>query len=556
VQNLTGPSDPTSQTSASVDFSCSESGCSYECDLDGQGFQSCSPTVSYSGLSDGSHSVAVRATDQAGNTGTEATYTWTVDTQAPTIDQITGPTDPSNQTSASFGFSCSESNCSYECDLDGQGFSSCSPGVSYSGLSDGSHTFEVRATDSAGNTGSASSYSWKVDTQAPSVQNLTGPPDPSDSTSASFAFGCSESGCSYECDLDGQGFSSCSPTVNYSGLANATHTFSVRATDPAGNTGAESSYTWTVEADAHVSSISNRTTYNRSGGGYTAEGSGVSISEDRGDLAVWDDYSTDLKVIDLSSGSVEGVYSTGGSGDGKGLDYSPDGTRLFAVNQQGTWLAKIDTSGYSTMKSLDPPGGDGGDVRVISSDRLIVGTSSRVLLYDYNLNLLDSASTPYGGFLSYDEDAGKIYTSAGDVYGASRGVARVDLSGDTLTVDWEESKSANITGVFPLDDVFLQLERNGNVSVRSKSTRSTVNSYSAGELDYTPGAKLSDESVVMVDTSNGEIIQYRESTGSFNTLGTAKGGIANGTEVTENYLSIYWNQGSNGLELWDVSSSY
>src|SRR4029078_7325329 len=51
----------------------------------------------------------------------------------------------------------------------GGGFSSCSTPKSYSGLSEGSHTFKVRATDAAGNTdASPAQYTWAGDTVAPS----------------------------------------------------------------------------------------------------------------------------------------------------------------------------------------------------------------------------------------------------------------------------------------------------------------------------------------------------------------------------------------------------
>jgi hypothetical protein len=58
----------------------------------------------------------------------------------------------------------------YECQIDGGGFSGCSSVRSYSGLSDGSHTFQVRAADSLGNVDSTpASYTWIVDTVQPTV---------------------------------------------------------------------------------------------------------------------------------------------------------------------------------------------------------------------------------------------------------------------------------------------------------------------------------------------------------------------------------------------------
>src|SRR5207302_2049052 len=55
---------------------------------------------------------------------------------------------------------------------DGGGFTTCTSPKSYSGLSAGSHTFDVRAVDNAGNTGSASSFTWTIDTTAPTVSSI------------------------------------------------------------------------------------------------------------------------------------------------------------------------------------------------------------------------------------------------------------------------------------------------------------------------------------------------------------------------------------------------
>src|SRR5204863_256265 len=71
----------------------------------------------------------------------------------------------------------------------GAGFVSCTSGVSYSGLGDGSHTFQVRAIDKAGNVDpDPASFTWLVDTQAPDTSITSHPSNPSGSSSASFEF--------------------------------------------------------------------------------------------------------------------------------------------------------------------------------------------------------------------------------------------------------------------------------------------------------------------------------------------------------------------------------
>ena len=76
------------------------------------------------------------------------------DTTPPETTIASGPSEGSTVTSSnvSFAFSSSESGSSFECSLDGSAFGSCSSPKSYSNLTDGSHTFSVRATDAARNT--------------------------------------------------------------------------------------------------------------------------------------------------------------------------------------------------------------------------------------------------------------------------------------------------------------------------------------------------------------------------------------------------------------------
>ncbi len=100
-------------------------------------------------------------------------------------------------------------------------------------------------------------YSWSfttgnstaspADTTLPETTIDSGPPDTVYSSSASFSFSSSESGSTFQCRLDGAPFSDCFSPKEYTGLSEGEHTFSVRATDPAGNTDpTPASRTWTV----------------------------------------------------------------------------------------------------------------------------------------------------------------------------------------------------------------------------------------------------------------------------------------------------------------------
>jgi len=148
---VSGPSGTVSSASASFAFSSSGANSTFECSLDGEAFALCSSPKSYVNLSDGSHTFQVRATDVTGNTdATPAFRTWTVDTTAPHTTIDSGPSGTTNEDNATFTFS-SEAGATFECSLDGAAYSACTSPKTYTNLSDGHHTFDVTATDRAGN---------------------------------------------------------------------------------------------------------------------------------------------------------------------------------------------------------------------------------------------------------------------------------------------------------------------------------------------------------------------------------------------------------------------
>ncbi len=184
------------------------------------------------------------------------------DNTAPNTTVGSGPQSPTNATSATFTFSGTDDvtaagSLTFECQLDSGNFISCTSAKTYSGLTAGSHTFSVRAIDAAGNVDSTpASWTWTIDLTAPDVI-LDGFPlhDPTNQTSATFAFHASEDNSTLKCSLNGAAFAACSSPVSYNGLLDATHTFAVRATDQAGNQGAAVSFTWTVDTAAPETTI-------------------------------------------------------------------------------------------------------------------------------------------------------------------------------------------------------------------------------------------------------------------------------------------------------------
>ena len=252
-----GPNGTISQTSASFDFTSTESGGSFKCKLDAGTWESCTSPKALSSLSDGSHTFSVQAIDAAANAdATPATRTFTVataDTAAPdTTLGASGPSNPTADPTPTFSFS-SESGASFECRVDSAAWAGCGSPHTTEALADGSHTFEVRARDVAGNVdGTPASRTFAVDSTPPDTSISSGPSGTSSQTSASFAFTSNESG-SFKCKLDAGTWGSCTSPKALSGLSNGGHTFSVQAIDTAGNADATpASRTFAVDAIAPI----------------------------------------------------------------------------------------------------------------------------------------------------------------------------------------------------------------------------------------------------------------------------------------------------------------
>ena len=141
----------------------------------------------------------------------------------------------------------------FYCALDGATFAPCASHHSAAGLSDGGHSFRVKAVDLAGNESATPSVSWTIDTTAPltAISSVTPAGSLVSSTSMSLSFSSPESNATFVCSLDGAAATACTSPHSYSGLAQGAHSFIVRARDTLGNTDpAGASYSWSVDTIA------------------------------------------------------------------------------------------------------------------------------------------------------------------------------------------------------------------------------------------------------------------------------------------------------------------
>jgi RHS repeat-associated protein len=181
IENLAGPFGLINYNNPTFTFESSEARSTFECSMDSV-VVACSSPKTYEKLAEGSHSFKVRAKDVSGNVGewNKITEQFQVDTTAPETT-ITSPR-PSYTAHEEWPieFSSNEAGSTLECRLDpAKSFSPCSsPYTLPKGLSAGWHTFEVKATDKAGNTDPTPAvwhFNQAIYTTSPIEENLISP---------------------------------------------------------------------------------------------------------------------------------------------------------------------------------------------------------------------------------------------------------------------------------------------------------------------------------------------------------------------------------------------
>ncbi|MGH7887880.1 MAG: hypothetical protein ACREPG_08450, partial [Candidatus Binatia bacterium] len=192
-------------------------------------------------------------------TMTATLSTSTVDVTPPNTTITGGPLSVTNLTSAKFTFSSTGASSTFACKLDSAAFAACASPENYSGVTAGSHTFQVQATDASGNTDpTPASYNWTIDLTAPDTTITGGPSGTITTNSTSFSWSGADNVTTttnllyaYRLDPIEPSFSAfgSATSKSYSNLANTNYTFLVQAKDQAANVDASpASRPFTVSA--------------------------------------------------------------------------------------------------------------------------------------------------------------------------------------------------------------------------------------------------------------------------------------------------------------------
>ena len=354
-------------------------------------------TPNFTNLPEGSHIFRVTATDPVGNSSTK-TYSWVTDYTAPTIALSSTPASITNVKTAGIGVAANEP-VTYGYSLDGMAVAS----PNLADLSEGSHTFTVTATDPAGNN-STRTYTWVTDYTAPAIELSAMPATLTSATTAGISATANEPA-TYSYRLDGTAVAS----PNLTNLPEGNHTFTVTATDPAGNSSTKT-YEWFIGLRSYTLA-----------GSTSGSLPGSVLSSSSGIRA----------ISDKPSGSWLMEYGGNGSvADSSVLNFVAGGTVAGANGaDEGYWLSRI---GNADALS----GNIAGSSNIISLSATKLGIGTGIISGTYSADAWRVTDSGLGGYSEtplalgaqidaayhYYDNIGETITSLGGFRGSLLGI--------------------------------------------------------------------------------------------------------------------------------------
>ncbi len=189
------------------------------------------------------------------------------DSVCPEIDtELTEcPDATTNSTTAEFSYidPLNPGATTFECQLDGGGWAPCNGGsTSYTDLPAGAHSLLVRAIGADGNPDPTPDVCiWFIDETVPDTTIPVAPSDPSQTSDAAFAFGCSAAPATFFCvldpvDTDEPAFEPCNPAELFTDLADGDHSLYVYCVNEAGTPDPDPAvYEWTIDTSAPETTV-------------------------------------------------------------------------------------------------------------------------------------------------------------------------------------------------------------------------------------------------------------------------------------------------------------
>nr|WP_255208306.1 Ig-like domain-containing protein [Myxococcus sp. AM009] len=205
-------------------------------------------------LQERQYTLRATLTDPASNTSVldaSEPRTFIVDATPPDTAFVGTRPDRTRERTVTFAFEQRQevNFAGFQCSLDDEVYRDCSTPYEVTVPQEGTHVFNVRARDLAGNVDpTPATHSWFVDSLRPETIIDAGPGSFEQSTRSVFSFSSNEADVRYECSLDDADFVPCDNPVTLPVLPEGPHTLKVRAVDTVDNVDdTPAPHTWTVD---------------------------------------------------------------------------------------------------------------------------------------------------------------------------------------------------------------------------------------------------------------------------------------------------------------------
>lgn len=249
-----GPPPRTNVTSASIAFTASSPGATFECKFDAGSWSACTSPVDFTDLSNDRHKLLVRSSEGGANEVIPASYVWTVTDEPFRLYWNDTPSWWGSNTDATFSLNADAidiSELQLTCKLDDGDFAPCSDSETLVGLSLADHTFTMRAEKDG--VSEEISYSWTISDAVMTRFSAT-PSGYSNDENPYFSWQNAGPVSDVDCKLDSAAWAPCdSLTEQQVSVSDGAHTFSIRARDAENvQQTPVTSYSWTVDSTPPV----------------------------------------------------------------------------------------------------------------------------------------------------------------------------------------------------------------------------------------------------------------------------------------------------------------
>jgi hypothetical protein len=327
------------------------------------------------------------------------------DTTPPDTTIDSKPPAATTANSATFTFSASEAGATLETSLDGAAFATATSPQTFTGLAGGSHTFSVRARDTAGNVDATpATFTWGVDLVPPSARIVfPAPASYTDATSiavrgvANDAFGVASVTVNGVAATSTDGFQTWRATVP---IALGHNSLSVSATDKVGN----------VASFATSANVTNRGPLNYAARGIAYDPLGDRIVEADDALNRIYAYRPTDGYSSVISPAPNGANGTYGISD---IAIDTARNRLIVVDYYRDALIAVDLAA-GTRTTLTPTSGTDNQTKFADRDYIALDTANnRAFVTNHN----------YGCVIGVDLATGARSIVTGNTVGTGFGLS-------------------------------------------------------------------------------------------------------------------------------------